>query len=285
MAVSKSIKLSDIHVPERLRSIDEDHALAINKSIAEHGLINPITVRQTPNGERSYTLVAGAHRYRAFEMLEEAEIDAVVVKADADEAVLLEISENLFRNDLSVIDRAVFVETYRDVWEKTRGEIKKTGRPPKSSAKLALLSNSPVDLIAQEAENGFSQVCADRLGISRRAIYRLNSIAQNLPRELRQQIAGTPIADNQSQLLKLAKLEPTKRAKAHIALRESKGDFKAAMELIEPPAKKQDPEMQVISRLIDAWERAKPATRKKFMAHAGLSAASNAKATAKDDAS
>jgi ParB family chromosome partitioning protein len=277
MAISKSIRLSDIHVPERLRSIDEDHALAINTSIAEHGLINPITVRQTPNGERPYTLVAGAHRYRAFEMLEEVEIDAVVVKADADAAVLLEISENLFRNDLSVIDRAVFVETYRDVWEKTRGEINPKGGRPKNRVNFTQLSNSPVDLIAQEAEKGFAKTCADRLGVSVEAIKLLNRIAQNLPRELRQQIAGTPIADNQSQLLKLAKLEPSKRAKAHIALRESKGDFKAAMELIEPPAKKPDPEMQVLSRLIDAWERAKPATRKKFMAHAGLSAESNAK--------
>jgi ParB family chromosome partitioning protein len=277
MAVSKSIKLSDIHVSDRLRAVDEDHALAIQASIVEHGLLNPVTVRQTPNGERGYSLVAGAHRYRAVELLDEDEIDAVVVKANADEAVLLEISENLFRNDLSVIDRAVFVETYRDVWEKTRGEIR-PGNPQLSNRdKLSQLGNSPIDLIAQEAEKGFSRVCADRLGVSAKSIQRLNTIAQNLPRELRHQISGTPIADNQSQLLRLAKLEPSQRAKAHIALRESKGDFKAAMELIEPPAKKPDPEMQVLSRLIDAWERAKPATRKKFMAHAGLSAESNAK--------
>ena len=273
MAISKPIPLSDILVPERLRTVDEDHALAIQASIVEHGLLNPVTVRQTPNGKQGYSLVAGAHRYRAVELLDEKEIDAIVVKADADEAVLIEIEENLFRNDLSVMDRAVFVQTYRDVWEKTRGEIKKTGRPPKSSAKLALLSNSPVDLIAQEAENGFSEACADRLGVSRRAIYRLNAIAQNLPREVRQAISGTSIADNQSQLLKLAKLDPDKRAKAHVAIRESNGDFRAAIDLLEPPAKKPDPELQILSRLIDSWERAKPATRKKFLAHAELKAA------------
>ncbi|WP_417423544.1 ParB/RepB/Spo0J family partition protein [Hoeflea sp.] len=270
MAIFKSIRLADILVPERLRTVDEDHALAIQASIVEHGMLNPVTVRQTPNGQQGYCLVAGAHRFRAIELLDEEEIDAIVVKADADEAVLIEIEENLFRNDLSVMDRAVFVQTYRDVWEKTRGEINPKGGRPKNSAKLAQFSNSPVDLIAQEAENGFSEACADRLGVSRRAIYRLNTIAQNLPREVRQAISGTPIADNQSQLLKLAKLEPSKRAKAHIAIRESNGDFKAAMDLMEPPAKKPDPEMQVLSRLIDSWERAKPATRKKFMAHAGL---------------
>lgn len=276
MAISKSIPLENILVPDRLRAVDEDHALAISKSIAEHGLMNPVTIRQTPNGARSYTLVAGAHRLRGIELLQRDKVDAIVVKADANEAVLLEIAENLFRNDLSVMDRAVFVQTYRDIWQKTRGEIKRGNPQLSNSAKFAQLGNSPVDLIAQGTANGFSEVCADRLGMSRRAIYLLNTIAQNLPRELRQEIAGTRIANHQGQLLKLAKLEPSKRAKAHIAIRETKGDFKAAIDLLEPPAKKPDPELQILSRLIDAWERAKPATRKKFLAHAGLAA------TAKD---
>jgi len=59
MAISKSISLRKIVIPERLRTVDEDHALAIQASIVEHGLLNPVTVRQTPNGERGYTLVAG----------------------------------------------------------------------------------------------------------------------------------------------------------------------------------------------------------------------------------
>lgn len=275
MVLFKTMRLADIHVPERLRKVDDDYALAIQASIVEHGQFQPVLVRQTPNGKRGHTLVAGATRYRAIELLDdaEAEIDTAVVKADADEAVLIEIEENLFRNDLSVMDRAVFVQTYRDVWEKTRGEIRPGKNNLPNSAKLAQLGSSPVDLVAKEAENGFSEACADRLGVSRRAIYRLNTIAQNLPREVRQAISGTRIADNQSQLLALARLEPSKRAKAHIAIRESKGDFKAAMDLLEPPAKKPDPELQILSRLIDAWERAKPATRQKFLAHADMVAA------------
>lgn len=270
MSISKLIKLADILVPERLRNVDEDHALAIQASIVQHGLLNPVTIRQTPRGDRPYTLVAGAHRYRAIELLDEPDIEAVVVKADAEGAVLIEIEENLFRNDLSVLDRAVFVQTYRDVWEKTHGEINPKGGRPKNSVKLTGFANSPVGLIAQEVERGFSVACADRLGISVSAIERLNRIARSLPKEVRQAVSGTPIADNQSQLLKLAKMEPEKLGKAHIALRETKGDFKAAVDLLEPPAKKPDPEMQVLSRLIDAWERAKPATRKSFMDHAGL---------------
>ena len=128
----KTLKIADITIPERLRNVDEDHALAIQASIVEHGLLNPVTVRSTPNGKQKYVLVAGAHRMRAIALLDEAEIDVMVVKADADEAVLIEIEENLFRNDLSVMDRAVFVQTYRDFWEKTRGPINPKGGRPKT---------------------------------------------------------------------------------------------------------------------------------------------------------
>lgn len=71
MAEFKSIALTDIIVPERLRLVEEDHALAIQASIVEHGLINPITVRRTPPATKPfkpYTIVAGAHRLRAVEL-------------------------------------------------------------------------------------------------------------------------------------------------------------------------------------------------------------------------
>lgn len=266
MTVFKTIPLADILVPTRLREVDENHALAIQTSIVQHGLLNPVTVRQTPNGKAPYTLVAGAHRFRAMQLLDEAEIDTIVVKADALGAVLLEIEENLFRNDLSVMDRAVFVQTYRDTWEQKHGKIKRGGD---QTVKFTVC---PVDVLAEEAARGFARSCADRLGVSKNSVEKLQQIATNLPPAVRKSVAGTPIADNQSQLLKLAKLPPEQRDRAPAAIREAGGDFKAAMALLEPPAKTPDPQMQVLSRLIDSWERARPATRERFMAHAKLAA-------------
>ncbi|WP_175576094.1 hypothetical protein [Pseudochrobactrum sp. B5] len=57
MATFKTLPLKDIHIGERARPVDEDHALAITASMAERGLINPITVRSTPamnNGKTPY---------------------------------------------------------------------------------------------------------------------------------------------------------------------------------------------------------------------------------------
>src|SRR5690606_18295837 len=104
-------------VPERLREVDEDYALALAASIRTHGLLNPITVRATPRAARPYTLIAGVHRYRGAELAGLKEIEAAVVKADKAEARLMEVAENLIHNDLSVIDRAMCIIALREAWE------------------------------------------------------------------------------------------------------------------------------------------------------------------------
>ncbi|MCA2408448.1 ParB N-terminal domain-containing protein [Rhizobium leguminosarum] len=265
MAEFKRIPISEIVIPERLRAVEEEHALAIAQSIVEHGLINPVTVRATPNAKGGkYTLVAGAHRIRAVEINDDVEIDAMIVEGDKAEAQLVEITENLFRNDLSVMDRAIFVQTYRDVWEKAHGKIG-VGRP----GNRANLSQ----LFADEAEAGsFSVHVADRMGLSRGAVERLNKIAQNLHPDVRSAVRGTPIADNQSALLKIAKMEPQKQRQTAVAFR-AEPDLKKALALVEPApslSKKQVEQATLLSRLVTAWEDASEETRTQFLEHIGL---------------
>ncbi|MGZ2500399.1 ParB/RepB/Spo0J family partition protein [Rhizobium leguminosarum] len=265
MAEFKRILISDIVIPDRLRAVEEEHALAIAQSIVEHGLINPITVRSTPNAKGGkYTLVAGAHRVRAVQINDDVEIDAMIVDGDKAEAQLVEITENLFRNDLSVMDRAIFVQTYRDVWEKAHGKIG-AGRPG-NRANLA-------QLFADESEAGsFSKHVADRMGLSKRAVEYLNKIAQNLHPDVRSAVRGTPIADNQSALLKIAKMEPIKQRQTAVAFR-TEPDLKKAFALVDPVpqlSKKQVEQATLLSRLVTAWEDASEETRNQFLEHIGL---------------
>lgn len=253
MAQFKTIAIDQIVIPERLRAVEEEHALAIAQSIVEHGLINPITVRHTPNAKGGgYTLVAGAHRLRAVAINDDSEIEALVIEADKDEAQLVEITENLFRNDLSVMDRAVFVQSYREVWERKNGKVE-PGRPG-NSANLS-------QLIAEEAEAGsFSEHVADRMGLSKRSIERLHKIAKHLRPEVRAAVRGTPIADNQSELLKIAKMEPSRQRQIAVALKQSP-DLKRALnevDAVQPKAEltAQDKRNVAIARLEKAWEDA-----------------------------
>ncbi|MCR9122971.1 MAG: ParB/RepB/Spo0J family partition protein [Phyllobacteriaceae bacterium] len=263
MSEIKQIKLTDIHVPERLRAVDDAHVAAISKSIELHGLLHPITVRFTPNGERKYALVAGAHRLKAVAILGEEAIDAIVVKADALGAQIIEIEENLWRNDLSALDRATFVQTYRDLWEQKHGKIARGGD---QRAKLALC---PVDMLEEAIGEGFTTACAERLGISKRSVKRLSQIAGSLPADLKKRLSGTAIADNQSQLLALAKLPEDKRAIAARAVDDHGADFAKVMDVIAPKPRL-NAQGKVLSQLIAGWSKASPTTRRKFMEDAGL---------------
>ncbi|MCD1634459.1 ParB N-terminal domain-containing protein [Martelella mediterranea] len=265
MAVSKTIPIAKIHVPERLRAVEEDHALAISASIVEHGLLNPVTVRATPAAKGgAYTLVAGAHRLRAMELLDEMEIDAVVVDADQQESVLLEITENLFRNELSVIDRAVFVQTYRDVWESKYGKVE-PGRPENRV--------NITQLMEDEARGGFSKHVARRMGVSPETVKLLTRISQRLHSDLRAAVRGTPVADNQAALLKLAKMEPQEQRRAAIALRAEGGDLKKALGHVKAVRSTEKPEAKrdgMLKALLEIWSKADDATRKAFLAEIGV---------------
>jgi ParB family chromosome partitioning protein len=255
------ISTKDIFVPERLRAVEEDHALAIAQSIVEHGLINPISVRRTPAQKGGkFTLVAGAHRLRAYELNDESEIEALIFAADQAEGQLIEITENLFRNDLSVIDRAIFVQSYREIWEQKNGKIA-PGRPG-NSANLS-------QIFADEVETGgFSEHVADRMGLSKRSIERLNKIAQGVTPELRNSLRGTAYADNQSTLLKLARLERDKQRDFAVGFTKS-GDFDLTMRVVENKSKvKPDAQLVLYGRLLDTWRRSSHETKVKFAAFA-----------------
>ncbi len=76
----------------------------LKNSIAEKGIIQPITVRRVEDG---YELIAGERRLRAVMALNIETIPAYVLQVDSDEEMLeLSLIENIQREDLNPIDIA-----------------------------------------------------------------------------------------------------------------------------------------------------------------------------------
>ncbi len=76
----------------------------LKNSIAEKGLVQPITVRKHQDG---YQLIAGERRWRAVRELGIPEIPAFIVDVQSDDEMLeLAIIENIHREDLNPIDIA-----------------------------------------------------------------------------------------------------------------------------------------------------------------------------------
>lgn len=264
MADFVRIPLASIHIGERQRPIDEDHAQAIAASMEQRGLINPVTVRSTPNqnkGRTPYTLVAGGHRLTAATSLGWDQIDAMLVEADACEAQLIEISENLFRNDLTALNRALFVAKFREVFEEQHGAINSQGGRPKKQG-----HDAPVFFAAGRE---LSERVQMRLGIGHDTYKRANRIAQHLHPDLRQALRGTDIENDQSRLLKLAKFEPDLQVKMAAALGEGV-DLRTVLSWAKPPgAADADPQDTIFNRLAALWKTADEETRRRFLAHVG----------------
>ena len=92
--------------PEQPRQdFDQEELEALAESIRQHGIIQPLTVRET--GEGYYQIIAGERRWRAARMAELTEVPAIVIEADDKKAMELALIENLQRQDLNSVEDAL----------------------------------------------------------------------------------------------------------------------------------------------------------------------------------
>ena len=87
------------------QDFDEEELQALSESIAIHGVIQPLTVRELPSGY--YQIIAGERRWRAARMADLREVPAVIIEADDKKAMELALIENLQRQDLNPMEEAL----------------------------------------------------------------------------------------------------------------------------------------------------------------------------------
>ena len=128
------------------RDFDEEELQALSESIAIHGIIQPLTVREMPTGY--YQIIAGERRWRAARMANLSEVPVVIVEADDKKAMELALIENLQRQDLNPVEEALgyqsLMEEYGMTQEEAAGRVGKS-RPAVANA-LRLLNLTPAVL-------------------------------------------------------------------------------------------------------------------------------------------
>lgn len=191
-----SIPVDAIDVLAGRRVLDPNWVKTLAADFHDRGQRTPIEVIQT--GER-YRLVVGGHRLAAVSLVGWSHIDAIVNApedfANEAEIRLAEIVENFMRRELSVLDRAMDVAAWREIYEAVKGAVK-PGRKTKAQA------DDELDEISRKFATNFTEAAQKALGLSRDAIFRSLKIAR-IGESIRQRIALHDIADNQSELLAL----------------------------------------------------------------------------------
>ena len=122
------------------QDFDEEELQALAASIEEHGIIQPLTVRELPSGY--YQIIAGERRWRAARIAGLNDIPAVIIEAEDQKVKELALIENLQRQDLNPVEEALgyqsLMEEYGLTQEETAKRVGKS-RPAVANA-LRLLS-------------------------------------------------------------------------------------------------------------------------------------------------
>ena len=125
------------------QDFDEVELTALADSIATHGIVQPLTVRQLKSGY--YQIIAGERRWRAARIAGLKEIPAVIIEADDKKTMELALIENLQRQDLNPVEEALgyqsLISEYGLTQEDAAQRVGKS-RPAVANA-LRLLSLCP----------------------------------------------------------------------------------------------------------------------------------------------
>ncbi len=127
--------------PEELQSLAD--------SIALHGIMQPLTVREI--GSDRYQIIAGERRWRAARLAGLSEIPAVVVDADDRKVMELSLIENLQRQDLNPIEEALgyrrLMDEYGLTQEDAANQVGKSRPAVANALRLLLLPEAVLEMV------------------------------------------------------------------------------------------------------------------------------------------
>ncbi|MGX1099280.1 ParB/RepB/Spo0J family partition protein [Amorphus sp. MBR-141] len=199
-ATYEQIPVASIDVGDRLRQTNPAWVEALAAMIREQDLLQPISVVHE-NSER-YSLMAGAHRLAAVQLLGWEMIDARVTPAawiKDQERRLQEILENVARNELNKLDRAANLAELLSVYEELHPEIRNGGDRKSQASKDKRENQMAIFAIRSEI--------AEKVGLSDRAVRMAVAIWNGLSSDSRKRLPGTDLANHQASLKTLSGLD------------------------------------------------------------------------------
>lgn len=133
----------------------EEDLRELADSIAEHGILQPLSVRRN---ERGYELISGERRLRAADLCGLTEVPCIVVSVGPQESSLLALIENVQRRDLDFWEEAQALHALLEAAGLSQeGLARQIGKSQSAVAnKLRLLKLSPA-AVEVLRENGLTE--------------------------------------------------------------------------------------------------------------------------------
>lgn len=130
---------------------NEESLQELSESIAQYGLIQPITARKLDSGY--YQIIAGERRWRAARLAGLTEVPVRVIEADDRRTAELALVENLQREDLNPIEQArgfrSLIEEYGLTQEEAAKSVGKSRPAITNAMRLLSLCPAVLELVEQ----------------------------------------------------------------------------------------------------------------------------------------
>jgi ParB-like chromosome segregation protein Spo0J len=194
------VKVSSITIANRKRKVNPEKIKEISESIKEIGLIHPIVLHEKEN-----RLIAGLHRFEAVKLLGWTHIEAILINHNDLDSELIEIDENLCREDLHYLDRGNFLKRRKEIYEEKYPETisTKEGGPFRGNQYTKVVKTLSVQT-TDESKN-FVEETSKKTGISKTTIKEDIQLANELIPEVQEMVKELDIPKKEA--LALARLE------------------------------------------------------------------------------
>lgn len=103
------------------RRFDDESLGELARSIAEHGILQPLVVR--PLGEERYEIIAGERRFRAGQQAGLSSVPCIIKNYDDRQALAVALIENLQRSDLNALEVAEGLQRLVDDFALTHDRV------------------------------------------------------------------------------------------------------------------------------------------------------------------
>ena len=145
-----TIRISDIEPrkDQPRKSFDDESIQLLADSIAIHGVLQPIIVRENANFPDTYEIIAGERRWRAAKMAGLSEMPVVIVDGDDLKIAQIALVENVQREDLNPVEEAFAYQALIERFGLTQEQLsKEVGKSRSAIANMLRLIDLPDEVL------------------------------------------------------------------------------------------------------------------------------------------
>ncbi len=130
------------------KNFDENALQILADSIREHGVIQPIVVREIDGLGENYEIIAGERRWRASKLAGLDEIPAVIMTGDELKVAEVSLIENVQRKDLNPVEEALAYRTLIERFGLKQEEVaQQAGKSRSAVANMLRLLELPDEIL------------------------------------------------------------------------------------------------------------------------------------------